>query len=147
MNSNKVYSLIFLTSLARYADIVLLLLRMMIGAFLIWGVMDNITSTEHMKEFITFLDHFGFPYPGAMAPLSVWAQFFVGVAFVTGFLTRWAGIICAINFAVAIAMVDAQGGIRAAFPSACLIMLGLYLATNGAGRFSMDNFLTKNSET
>ena len=141
MKNNKIYSLLILPPLARYADAALLLLRLMIGAFLMWGVMDNITSTEHMKEFVAFLANFGFPYPNTMAPLSVWAQFFLGVAFITGFLTRWAGIVCAINFVVAIVMVDAQGGIRAAFPSACLIMFGLYLATRGPGRFSVDHFL------
>lgn len=138
---NSFTSLLLLPGLARYASFTLLLLRVVVGAFLVWGVLDNITSAARMKEFADFLHKFGFPLPHLMAPLSVWAQFFVGVAFITGLLTRWAGIVCAINFLVAIRMVDAQGGIRSAFPAASLVLIGLYLATYGPGRYSMDHFL------
>lgn len=145
MSTNKMpgISVLTLEPLARYGDAALLLLRLVVGAFLIWGVLDNITSEESMQEFVAFLRSFGFYYPGLMAPVSVWAQFFVGLAFVIGLLTRWAGIVCAINFIVAIVMVDAQGGIRAAFPSVCLVLVGVYLATYGAGRFSVDRVLYK----
>jgi putative oxidoreductase len=132
---------LLLAPLRRYDDAALLLLRAMVGAFLIWGVADNITSAERMAEFEAFLTKFGFAAPALMARLSVWAQFAVGLAFIAGFLTRWAGIVCVINFIVAIVMVDAQGGIRASFPSACLVGIGLYLATHGAGRFGIDHLL------
>lgn len=134
-------ALLLLPGLATYANFTLFLLRLMVGAFLIWGVLDNITSAERMKEFADFLQKFGFPFPLFMAPLSVYAQFFVGAAFIAGFLTRWAGIVCAIHFIVAIVMVDGQGGIRTAFPAACLVLIGLYLATHGPGRLSLDAFL------
>jgi putative oxidoreductase len=68
----------------------------------------------------------------------------VGLAFVLGLFTRWAGVLCAINFAVAIAMVDRFGGMRGVFPSGCLVLIGLYLATYGAGRFSADAALKAN---
>lgn len=136
-------ALVFLTPLARFDNTTLLLLRLMIGSFLVWGVLDNITSAAHMKEFEDFLRHFGFPYPPVMARLSVWAQFFVGVSFILGLLIRWGGIICAINFAVAIVMVDSQSGIRASFASACLIFSGLYFAAHGAGKFAVDRFFLK----
>lgn len=131
-------NLVFLTPLRRYSDFGLLLLRLMVGAFLVWGVWDNITSPTHMQEFVDFLRKFRFPAPEFMAPLSVLAQFTVGMAFITGLFTRWAGLVCAVNFVVAIAMVDRLGGIRASFPSACLVGIGLYLALNGAGRFGLD---------
>lgn len=124
--------------LAGGADAALLLLRLIVGGFLIFGVWDNITSPERMAEFTAFLGRFGFPAPTLMAPLSVWAQFACGVAFIGGFATRWAGLICAFNFVVAIAMVDHHQGIRASFPSACLVVIGLYLATHGPGRFALD---------
>ncbi len=38
-------------------------------------------------------------------------------------------------------MVDIHSGIRGAFPSACLVLIGLYFATHGAGRFSLDRVL------
>jgi putative oxidoreductase len=126
---------------ARYGDAVLLASRLVIGAFLIWGVWDNIASQARMDEFVGFLALHGFPYPRVLAPLSVWAQFACGVAFVLGLGTRWAGLICAFNFAVAIAMVDSKLGIRGAFPSACLMLFGLIFATIGAGRYSVDSRL------
>ncbi|MGH8175106.1 MAG: DoxX family protein [Steroidobacter sp.] len=130
--------LLFLSSLKRFSDLGLLVLRIVIGAFLIWGVWDNIVSAERMQGFVAFLTKFGFPAPEFMARLSVWAQFAVGVSFITGLLARWAGVICAINFLVAILMVDRFAGVRGAFPSACLLVIGVYLALYGAGRFSAD---------
>ena len=60
------------------------------------------------------------------------------MGFVLGLFTRWAGIVCVVIFVVAIAMVDRFGGMRGIFPSGCLVVIGLYLATYGAGRFSVD---------
>jgi putative oxidoreductase len=127
-----------LSQAQRFSDFALLLLRIFVGLFLIWGVWDNITSPERMQEFIGFLEKHGFPSPRILAPLSVYAQFGIGVAFVLGLVTRWAGILCAINFIVAIVMVDHLGGVRGIFPSGCLVVIGLYLATHGAGRYSID---------
>ena len=135
--------LLTLQPLSRGADAALLLVRVTLGAFLIYGVWDNIVSAERMAEFAGFLAKFGFPAPGFMAPLSVWAQFLCGVAFILGVATRWAGLVCAFNFIVAIAMVDHLGGVRASFPSACLVVVGLYLATHGAGRLAIDSLLAR----
>lgn len=132
---------IWLPMLARFSDGSLLLLRLLVGGFLIWGVQDNLLSAERMAEFEQFLARFGFWQPQWMAPLSVWVQFLVGCGFVAGLLTRWAGLLCVANFVVAIVMVDAAGGIRAAFPSACLVVIGLYLATHGGGRYAVDRWL------
>jgi len=137
--------LLTLQPLSRGADAALLLVRVTLGAFLIYGVWDNIVSAERMAEFAGFLAKFGFPAPGFMAPLSVWAQFLCGVAFILGLATRWAGLVCAFNFIVAIAMVDHLGGVRASFPSACLVVVGLYLATHGAGRLAIDSVLARRS--
>ena len=79
-----------------------------------------------------------------MAPLSVYLQLAIGLGFILGLFTRWAGILCAIHFAIAIAMVDRHGGMRGVFPSGCLVFIGLYLATYGAGRFSIDAALRAN---
>jgi putative oxidoreductase len=135
--------IVYLSGAQRYADCALLALRLFIGIFLIWGVWDNIVSAERMQEFVGFLAKFKFPAPELMARVSVWAQFLIGLSFVSGLLTRWAALLCIINFAVAIAMVDRFAGVRGAFPSACLIAIGLYLATHGAGRFSLDSLLMR----
>lgn len=123
---------------ARGADAALLLARLVLGAFLIWGVWDNVVSSARMAHFAEFLAGHGFPLPSLAAPLSVWAQFLCGFAFILGLATRWAGLICAINFTVAVAMVDYKLGIRGAFPATCLILFGLIFATIGAGRHALD---------
>jgi len=135
--------LVNLEPLRRGEDAALLLLRAVVGAFLIYGVWDNIISSERMAEFAEFLRKFRFPAPELMAPLSVWAQFACGLSFLTGLLTRWAGLICAFNFVIAILMVDHHQGVRASFPSACLVAIGLYLATRGPGGLSLDAHLTR----
>lgn len=143
MSGSSGRRLLLLAPLQRFDDAALLLLRVLVGAFLVWGVADNLVSAERMHEFRDFLAGAGFIWPGFMARLSVWAQFLVGVAFILGLATRWAGLVCAINFVVAIVMVDVAGGIRGMFPSACLVLIGLYLATHGAGRFSLDRRFTR----
>lgn len=122
----------------RFADAALLATRLIVGAFLIWGVADNIVSAERMREFERFLAGHGFPSPGLMAPLSVYAQAAVGLAFILGLATRWAGLVCAFNFVVAVVMVDAKLGIRGAFPATALVLFGLLFAALGAGRYALD---------
>lgn len=135
---------LFLSNAQRLGDFALLLLRVFVGLFLVWGVWDNVTDPARMTEFVEFLRSHGFTSPRFMAPLSVYVQLLVGVAFVLGVFTRWAGILCAINFVVAIVMVDHLGGMRGIFPSGCLVAIGLYMATYGAGRFSLDAALKAN---
>jgi putative oxidoreductase len=136
--------LLFLSSAQHLGDFALLLLRVFVGLFLVWGVWDNITDPARMREFVEFLRKFKFTSPELLAPLSVYVQLAVGLGFILGLFTRWAGILCVINFVVAIVMVDRFGGPRAVFPSGCLVLIGLYLATHGAGRFSLDSALKAN---
>ena len=135
---------LFLAGAQRFGDAALLLMRLFVGLFLVWGVWDNITSTARMAEFEGFLRTHGFPSPGLLAPVSAYLQLAIGVAFVLGAGTRWAGIACAVHFAIAIVMVDQQGGMRGIFPSGCLFVIGLYLATHGAGRYSIDQVIRAN---
>jgi len=137
-------TLLLLNSAQRFADFALLLLRVFVGFFLIWSVWDNVVSTERLHEFAEFLRKHGFPSPAILAPVSVYLQLAIGAGFVLGLFTRWAGVFCAINFAIAIAMVDRFEGMRGVFPSGCLVFIGLYLATHGAGRFSVDAVLRAN---
>src|SRR6187402_284856 len=67
--------LVLLQDLHRASDWAVLALRLFVGAFLVWGVWDNITSSARMDEFAKFLRHHGFAAPALMARLSVWAQF------------------------------------------------------------------------
>jgi putative oxidoreductase len=136
--------LVFLGSAQKFSDFALLLMRIFVGLFLVWSVWDDVTSREQMDAFVGFLAKQGFPAPRLLAPVSVYLQLAIGVAFVLGLFTRWAGLLCAIHFGVAIAMVDHHGGMRGIFPSGCLVVIGLFLATYGAGRFSIDAGLRAN---
>jgi putative oxidoreductase len=133
--------LIALETLRGGTDAAVLITRLAVGAFLIWGVWDNITSAEHMRTFVTFLRQHGFPAPEVLAPFDVGLQFAIGLAFILGLGARWAGLLCMLNFIIAIVMVDRFAGIRASFPALSLVLIGLILATYGPGRFSLDALL------
>jgi len=134
-------SLARLDPLAHGTDAALFVTRVCVGAFLVWGVWDNITNPEDMQKFAAFLKQFGFPWPQVMAPFDVAVQFLCGLLIFAGLFTRWAGLLCAINFVVAIAMVDRHAGLRASFPALSLVLIGLILATYGPGRLSFDAIL------
>ena len=120
----------------------LLALRLYLGAFLVWGVWDNIASAARMAEFEAFLADLGAPMPALAAPVSVWIQFAIGVLLIPGLLTRWAGLFLALNFLVAVVLMAGAGADgRALFPPAILIFVGLVLAATGAGRWSLDRRL------
>lgn len=129
---------LLLTPLARFGDFGLLLLRLVTGAFLIYQSHDNIISSGRMDEFEKFLTQFGFPSPELLAPLCVWAQFLCGIAFVLGFLTRWAGLVTVFVFVVAVYMVHWPQDFPGWWPALILVFLGLLFATEGPGRYSID---------
>jgi putative oxidoreductase len=127
-----------LPGLARFADLTLLALRLVTGAFLIHETWDNVTSAGRMREFAGFLDQFGFPLPHLMAPLSVAVQFGCGVLLILGLATRAAGLLIAANFAVAVYMVHYAEPFRDWWPALILVFLGLHFAAAGSGRFGVD---------
>lgn len=134
---------LYLPDLARFSDAALLLLRVLVGSFLMWGTWDNIVSAERMGEFADFLTQLGCPLPGLAAPVSVYAQFLCGVLILLGLLTRWAGLVMTFNFIVAVWLVHPGADYRALFPPLVMIALSLYFATRGAGRYSVDAHLTR----
>ena len=136
-------NLLFLPGNARHADLGLLLLRWVTGAFLIYQSQDNVLSAARMAEFEKFLGQFGFVYPELMAPLSVYAQFAAGIAFILGLLTRWAGLITAFNFTIAVWMVHWNDPVPGIWPAAILIFLGLYFGLRGSGRYGLDALFEK----
>ena len=136
---------LFLPGNARHADLGLLLLRCVTGAFLVYQSHDNVFSAERMDEFVKFLIQFGFAMPELMAVLSVYAQFAAGIAFILGLFTRWAGLITAINFVVAVYMVHWNDPVPGIWPAAILIFLGLYFGLRGSGRYGLDALFERRS--
>jgi putative oxidoreductase len=130
--------LLLLTPLARLSDLSLLLLRWVTGAFLVWQSHDNILSAARMAEFETFLTQFGFVAPHIMAPLCVWTQFLCGILLILGLLTRWAGLVTAFVFVVAVWMVHWPQDFPGWWPALILVFLGLLFATHGGGRYALD---------
>jgi putative oxidoreductase len=132
---------LFLPRLAHHEDAALLALRVVTGGFLVWGVWDNVTSPADMAKFASFLDSHRFPAPELLAAVSVYTQLAAGVGLVLGLFSRWAGLLVVANMLVAILMVDRFGGIRGMWPAGALVLIGLWFATHGAGRFSLDGAL------
>lgn len=126
------------SGLGRLSDATLALLRIVTGAFLIHGTHDNVFEAARMQEFVGFLAQHGFAWPQLMAPLSVYAQFIAGGLLVFGLLTRWAGLVIAFNFVVAIAMVHWAQDFRGWWPALVLVLLGLHFGAHGGGRYSLD---------
>lgn len=135
--------LFLLTPLARFADGALFLLRLVTGSFLIYQSHDNIISAERMQVFVDFCGKAGIPWPALAAPISVWWQFIAGIGFVLGFATRWLGLITTLNFIVACWFVHRAQDFPGWWPALILVFLGLYFATRGAGRYSLDAMLDR----
>ena len=138
---------VHLNFLKRYGDLSLLSLRILTGAFLIYGTQDNILSDARMQEFVQFLAKRGFVRPELMAPLSVYAQFICGVLLVIGLLTRWAGLLMTFNFIVAVVMVHWSQEFRGWWPAIVLVFISLHFALHGAGRYSVDAWLWRDAPT
>ncbi len=133
----------FERSLARHPNAGLLLLRLVIGGHPAVMTWDNVTSWARMLEFRDFLAHHGFAFPLACAVVSVAAQFVGGLMLVVGLHARWAALVLAFNFVVAIVMVDAKAAYPAAFPALALVAGALCLAFTGPGRLSLDAWLRR----
>lgn len=137
--------ILFLPDNAAYADFGLLALRCVTGAFLIYQSHDNVLSAVRMDEFVKFLTQFGFVYPELLAPLSVYAQFAAGIAFILGLLTRLFGLITCINFIVAVWMVHSVDPFPTWWPALILVFLGLYFGVRGSGRYGLDAMFERSS--
>lgn len=134
---------LLLTPLSRYSDHALLALRLLTGSFLVHAMWPNISDAATMKEVVGYFAANGFAAPGFMAPLSAWAQFFIGTALILGLLTRWAGLLLAFNFIVGVVMVHWNETFREWWPAIVLVAIGFVFATLGGGRFAVDRLIGK----
>lgn len=130
---------LFLPSLSHWSDLTLLGLRALTGAFLMHETWDNVESRARMGEFVEFLSQHHFPLPWLLAPLSVAVQFGCGALLIVGLLTRWAGLLVAATFAVAVLMVHFNEPFRGWWPALVLVFLGLHFAAAGSGKFGLDS--------
>lgn len=127
-----------LAPLARLEDAALLALRVLTGTFLVHGVWDNVVDAARMTEFVAFMRASGFAAPEILAPFSVYTQLAAGILLVLGLLTRWAALLVATTFIVALWMVHWGQSVRECWPARALVGVGLLLAATGAGRYAAD---------
>ncbi len=121
-------------------DIGLLILRMFIGFRLMYGVIDNILSWEHMLTFSSFLSTNDFLFPTFCAVLSVTIQFFAGLQILIGFKTRIAALLIVLNFSVALVFVHFRSAdsVEAMTPALAMFFGSLCLLFTGAGKVAID---------
>ncbi|SRR5690606_18866359 len=127
----------------------LFILRLFAGVRILYGVLDNVVSAEDMEEFASFLNHFNFPYPHISASVSVYVQLICGILILIGYKIRWASVLLAINFLVAIFMVHIPNGdsIEVTTPALALFTISLCLIFTGSGRYSVDELLKLKSSS
>ena len=130
---------IFYTWLDKNKDTGIFLLRLFIGIRLLYGVLDNIFSWDHMLEFKDFLNKFNFPFPLISAVVSVYAQAIAGIMILLGWKIRIAAILMIINFLVAL-IVHRNDTLEEMTPALAIFFSSLLFLFQGAGRISLDKY-------
>lgn len=132
-----------------HTSIGLLILRFFIGIRVIYGVLDNVLSLSHMKEFAGFLSQFTFPFPMFSAFLSVYVQLIASILILIGWKTRIAAAFLAFNFLIALIMVHLKSGdsLEALTPALAIFCIVLALIFTGAGKYAIDNRQIKTHKT
>ena len=121
----------------RNRDWGIFLLRLFIGSRLVYGVLDNVVSWEHMLKFRDFLKQFHFPFPLFCAVASVYLQLVAGIMIVTGLGIRFAAILMIINFIVALIMVHRNDPIETMTVPLAILFASVLFLFQGAGRISI----------
>ncbi len=125
--------------LSRNKEIGMLLLRLFVGARLVYGVADNVWSWEHMLTFKDFLSRAGFPFPLLSAVVSVYAQLISGLMTITGYYIRLAAAIMIINFTVALLMVHLRDTIEGMTPALAMLFANVLFLFYGKDKYSLSH--------
>ena len=126
-------------------DYASLLLRLLIGAFLVWGTQDNVFSQARMEEFARFLEGNGFPWPMPGAVLSAYTQFLCGILLFGGAFVRWISIPLILNFIAALLIAHRGDTFQGMFPAMVILAAAVFFLFNGAGRPSVDAWRARRS--
>ncbi len=133
----------FFSSEPLYLNTGLLIIRVIIGAFMIyhgWEVLD----AEKMKGYAKWMTDLGFPAPALMAYLGKGSELVCGILLLIGWVTRPAAIMLAITmFAVAFGMGHGKIFTDDQHPF-LFVVLSLVFVFTGAGRFSVDHYVYGN---
>ena len=135
--------LLKLTFLEKYAGYGALLLRLVVGSFLVYGTQDNVFSYARMVEFEHFLAARGVPFPLVAAFVSAYAQFVCGILFILGAATRAAGALMVINFIAAIVIAHRRDSFQGMLAALMMLAAAFFFLLHVAGKPSVDEGLKK----
>jgi putative oxidoreductase len=130
----------FLTSLSRYRDWGVLILRLAFGFQLVRVSYENaLFPTKNIPGFVDYLISLGFPFPTVGAYLAAYTEFIGGILLILGLWTRYASVALIINFMMAFvfAHLAINDTYQNTFPSANLLAVSIFLLLNGPGRYSI----------
>lgn len=133
-----------LTSLNRFRAYAPFLLRLAFAYELFDAAGHTaLNPTEGIPGYAGWLKDLGFPFPTVSAALSAYTEFFGAVLMVVGWKTRWAGLLLAINFvlAIAVAHIATADTYKNSFPAINLLAMSIFLLLNGPGKPSIDEGL------
>ena len=119
------------------------------GGFVLFRVIAGIIFVLHgWAKFnggfaIGFFTKIGMPIPAVSGPFITALEICGGVALILGLLTRYLGILYTIQMCVAayVQWILFKKGFSGAELEMLLVFTGILLATNGAGKYSLDKML------
>lgn len=126
-----------------------LLLRLVFGFRIFYGVIDNVISWPQMLEFSHFLASFNFPLPLVSAVVSVYIQLLASISWFIGFKIRFFSILMIINFVVALAAVHLQinDTFLNMYDAISLLAIAIFFSVAGAGKFALDHYIKKGKKS
>jgi putative oxidoreductase len=122
----------------------LLVLRVGIGSFMLFG-----HGWAKLSQFSEYAPKFADPYGlGATASLvlAIFAEFFCSTAVILGFLTRLATVPLIITMATAAFIIHGGDPFGRQEMALMYLVVFLTLLVTGGGRFSLDSFISRQSE-
>lgn len=129
-----------LTSLSRYRDVGVLILRLVFGFQLVRVSYENaLFPAKNIPGFVDYLTSLGFPLPAVGAWLAAYTEFIGGILLILGLWTRYASIALIINFTLAFvfAHLVINDTYQNTFPSVNLLAVSIFLLLNGPGKYAL----------
>jgi putative oxidoreductase len=131
-----------LSWLDRFQPFGSLIMRLVLGVIMVRHGYDKVIPSGALYNF-THMVSAHLHLPLALGYVAAFTEFFGGMLLIVGLLTRLAGMMVAIDMAVAILKIHIHGGLEGsnsfAFPLA-LFSIALMLVFTGCGALGLDDF-------
>jgi putative oxidoreductase len=132
------------TALSKQGSIAALLLRVTFGGFLLFGHGIGKVGRLFGDEPIKFLDFIGLGAPFSLA-LATGAEVIGSLMIMVGLFTRFASVPVIFTLCVAAFLVHGGDGFSSQEKLFLYIMGFVAILTSGAGKYSVDGYLSKSS--